>query len=109
MREVDSRIIGDLTGFSDMGFTFSPSTKTTRGIICCWNSSLFIASDTFCNPRFVVAKGHCSSCEGPVGIICVYAPNNLPDRIECFNFIVSFIHEWECSDYIICGDLNVVL
>lgn len=53
-----------------------------------------------CNPCFVAIKGHWSSGVSPQEIICFHVSNNLVDRIDCLNSIVSFVDNWDCNEYI---------
>lgn len=41
LSEVDSRIIAQLTDWSDVGYIFSSSFEQTRGLMCCWNPTCF--------------------------------------------------------------------
>lgn len=91
LREDNGHVIGQLTGFNNVEHAYSLSAKTVEGIICCWNPSLFITYDRSSFPRFVVIKAHWRYCDDLVRIICVYALNNLLDRIKCFDLRVSFI------------------
>lgn len=109
LREVDGHLINQLTDFSDMTYNYSLSIESAGGILHCWNASLFIELARSCTNRFVAIKGHWRSDDMLQGIICVYAMNNLIERIECFNSINSFAQDWECSDYIIFGDFNAIL
>lgn len=47
--------------------------------------------------------------DGPVGIICIYAPTDHHERSSFFTALVSFIFYWDCRDFINFGNFNVVL
>lgn len=69
----------------------------------------FTKSFTFCQPRMVAVKESWSAMNDPEGYLCIYAPNNLNDRVTFFSNVISFILNWECCDYLIYRDFNSVL
>lgn len=62
-----------------------------------------------CLHRIVAIKGYCIASEGPEGIICIYAPNNLEERVFSFHNLISFIDGWGSRDFVIFGNFNFVL
>lgn len=47
--------------------------------------------------------------DGPEDIICIYAPNELAERVAFFDSLIAFINSWGCEDYVIFGDFNSVM
>lgn len=93
-----------------MTFLSSLSTQSAGSILCCWNTSLFIELSRCCNQRFVGIRENWRFGEGPKWIIFVYTPINVANnRIDYFNSIVSFVQDWEHSDYIIFTNFNSVI
>lgn len=82
-----------------MGFAYSPTVDLVGGIICCWNCARFQECSRFCDHRFVVIRGSWIAGSGPEGLTCIYAPNDLVERVEFFSSLHLFITTWGCSDF----------
>lgn len=75
-----------------MGFAFSPSVESARGIICVWDSTRFIEVSILCYSRFIVVKGSWIVENELVGFICIYAPNNHLERVSFLESLISFVN-----------------
>lgn len=109
LSEVDLSCITQLTGWRDAGFAWSLAVNRSGGIICCWNLSSFCETSRVCQPQFVAITGSWIARDGLEGIICIYAPNDLSERVDSFESLGHFVTQWNCHDYIILGDFNSVL
>lgn len=69
----------------------------------------FSEFDWFCHPKFVAIRASKVVGDGLKGITCIFAPNDLSDKVTFFNVIIFFIQNWVCRDFIIFGDLNSIL
>lgn len=62
-----------------------------------------------CESRFVAVRGSWIVGDGPLGFICIYAPNKPLERQSFFHNLISFVHNWECSDFIVFSNFNSIL
>lgn len=79
-------IIGHLFRSQNVGFAFSPSVDSARGLLCCWDYARFHESSRSCHPTFVAITRSWIVESGPKGLICIYASNTIAKRVEFFSF-----------------------
>lgn len=91
-----------------MGFAFSLFAESAGGILYIWDAAWFTEVFRVCHPKFVAIKGSWIAGVGPIGLICIYAPNNHTERVGFFEFPISFVNAWGCYNFIIFGDFNSV-
>lgn len=108
LRKVSDPIIGKLYGNQNVGFAYTPAIDSF-GDITCWNSASFTKSSRFCYARFIAFKSSWLARDGNESLICIYAPNDYADRVNFFDSIKSFVHNWKCRDSIIFGNFNSIL
>lgn len=106
---VDGFIISQLCGRGNWGFSFSPSAEAAWGVVYCWAKSAFSAVEFVSDHRFVTVKSQWVDKLGTKGLICVYAPNERTKRVAIFDNMRSFINQWDCQTFMVCGVFNATL
>lgn len=71
-------------GHGEWGFNYLASIASARGLLCCWDKTVFEALKCVSEPRFVVIRGQWVDGIGPEGLICIYAPNEVNEISVCY-------------------------
>lgn len=107
MSDVESNIIKQISGFHDIGFTISPSNERAGDIICCWSFASFRESIRVVSLVLVQSNGVgllWKNCR--VSSIFTSTSTNFAERATFFQFLISFVLDWEFGNFIIFGDFN---
>lgn len=92
-----------------MVFAFSLSIDSVGSLLCYSNSIWFAESSWVCNQRFMAIKGSWIAGDGSQDLICINAPTNYSDRLVFFELVISFVNNWDWSNFVIFGDFNSML
>ncbi|XP_071687253.1 uncharacterized protein [Rutidosis leptorrhynchoides] len=78
------------------------------GQLIIWDSTLFIATDSYICDHFIGVRGKWASNGAPCIFINVYGPHNDPDKIRMWDSLSAFIKKYEDEACVVCGDFNEV-
>lgn len=109
LRKVSDLTMGQLFRNHNVGYAYSSVIDSTRGIIRCWNYASFVKSARFCQSRFVTIRGSWVVGTGSKGLICMYDPNDFYERVAFFENTISFVHIWDCKNFISLRDFNSIM
>nr|GEY20337.1 RNA-directed DNA polymerase, eukaryota [Tanacetum cinerariifolium] len=77
------------------------------GILCMWNPNMFVKEQVSNCDYFVSLMGTWAPTSSKLLIISVYAPQELNERCDLWDYLRTFIDKWE-GDTMIMGDFNEV-
>ncbi|GJU76267.1 RNA-directed DNA polymerase, eukaryota [Tanacetum coccineum] len=107
METMDLVSIKALWGNSSFDYVFSPSVGFSGGILCVWDPSIFIKVSHTISDYFVAIRGNWIASSTKLRIISVYAPQELTEKRELWDFLHRMIDSWD-GDCILMGDFNEV-
>ncbi|GJS81135.1 RNA-directed DNA polymerase, eukaryota [Tanacetum coccineum] len=77
------------------------------GIICVWNPNMFVKEHVSTCDYFIALMGTWTPTSSKLLIISVYAPQELNERRDLWDYLRTLIGRWE-GDTVIMGDFNEV-
>ncbi|GKD05078.1 RNA-directed DNA polymerase, eukaryota, partial [Tanacetum coccineum] len=77
------------------------------GILCMWNPNMFVNEQVSTCDYFVDLMGTWAPTSSKLLIISVYAPQELNERRDLWDYLRMIIDRWE-GDTVIMGDFNEV-
>ncbi|GJU04920.1 RNA-directed DNA polymerase, eukaryota [Tanacetum coccineum] len=104
---IDLRTIKDLWGNQMFDHVVGPSVGCSGGIICVWNPNMFVKEHVSTCDYFVSLMGTWTPTSSKLLIISVYAPQELNERRDLWDYLRMLIGRWE-GDTVIMGDFNEV-
>ncbi|GKC14551.1 RNA-directed DNA polymerase, eukaryota [Tanacetum coccineum] len=103
MENIDLFSIKALWGNLNFDYVVGPSVGFSGGIVCVWDSSKFIKDHVSKSDYFVALMGTWSPTSTKLLIISVYAPQELTEKRDIWNYLCSLIDRWE-GETVIMGD-----
>ncbi|GKD47907.1 RNA-directed DNA polymerase, eukaryota [Tanacetum coccineum] len=83
------------------------SVGCSGGILCMWNPNMFVKEQVSTCDYFVALMGTWAPTSFKLLIISVYAPQELNERRDLWDYLRTIIDRWE-GDTVIMGDFNEV-
>nr|GEV14313.1 RNA-directed DNA polymerase, eukaryota [Tanacetum cinerariifolium] len=99
--------INSLLGNVSYDYAFSLFVGYSGGILCVWDSNMFVKESVTIFDSFVAIRGTWISTSTKLLIISVYAPQEASERRILWDYIRIMIESWE-GESIILGDFNEV-
>nr|GEX11713.1 RNA-directed DNA polymerase, eukaryota [Tanacetum cinerariifolium] len=99
--------IKDLWGNQMSDHVVGSSVGCSGGILYMWNPNMFVKEQVSTCDYFVALIGTWSPTSSKLLIIFIYAPQELNERRDLWNYLCKFIDRWE-GDTVIMGDFNEV-
>ncbi|GKB43987.1 RNA-directed DNA polymerase, eukaryota [Tanacetum coccineum] len=107
MESIDLFSIKSLWGNFTFEYATSSSAGNSGGILCVWDPNMFVKDHVSSCDYFLAIMGTWSPTSTKLLIICVYAPQELAEKMELWGYIRSMIDRWE-GETVILGDFNEV-
>nr|GEU64063.1 RNA-directed DNA polymerase, eukaryota [Tanacetum cinerariifolium] len=73
----------------------------------CWDSNMFIKDHVSSSDYFLAIMGTCTHTATKLLVISVYAPQDLPEKRDLWDYLCSMINRWE-GETVVFGDFNEV-
>nr|GEU89314.1 RNA-directed DNA polymerase, eukaryota [Tanacetum cinerariifolium] len=99
--------IKDLWGNHMFDHVVGSSIGCSGGILYMWNPNMFVKEQVSTCDYFVALMGTWAPTSSKILIISVYAPQELIERRDLWDYLRTFINRWE-GDTVIVGDFNEV-
>ncbi|GJS85004.1 RNA-directed DNA polymerase, eukaryota, partial [Tanacetum coccineum] len=99
--------IKDLWGNQMFDHVVGSSVGCSGGILCMWNPNMFVKEQVSTCDYFVALMGTWAPTSSKLLIISVYAPQELNERRDLWDYLRTIIDRWE-GDTVIMGDFNEV-
>ncbi|GKD20975.1 RNA-directed DNA polymerase, eukaryota [Tanacetum coccineum] len=99
--------IKDLWGNQMFDHVVGSSVGCSGGILCMWNLNMFVKEQVSTCDYFVALMGTWAPTSSKLLIISVYAPQELNERRDLWDYLRTIIDRWE-GDTVIMGDFNEV-
>ncbi|GJS90564.1 RNA-directed DNA polymerase, eukaryota [Tanacetum coccineum] len=93
--------INSLWGNVSYDYAFSPSVGYSGGILCVWDSNMFVKESVTISDLFVAIRGTWISTSSKLLIISVYAPQEVSERRILWDYIRITIESWEGKSIIL--------
>ena len=107
MENINLFSINTLLGKFSFDYAFSPSVGYSGGVLCVWDSNMFVKDSVTISDSFVAIQGMWISTSTKILIISVYAPQDVSERRTLWEYISIMIDSWE-GESVILGDFNEV-
>nr|GEZ05447.1 putative RNA-directed DNA polymerase, eukaryota, reverse transcriptase zinc-binding domain protein [Tanacetum cinerariifolium] len=101
MESMDLVTIKALWGNLSFDYAYSPSVGNSGGILCVWEPSLFVKENVSSFDYFLVVMGTWIPSSTKLFIISVYAPQELTEKKELWDYLHLLIDKWECFDKLV--------
>ncbi|GKB48277.1 RNA-directed DNA polymerase, eukaryota [Tanacetum coccineum] len=92
-------------------FQFEVASSSARGnsggILTIWDPAIFSCTTTLVTDNVLIVEGNWAVNNVKCFLLNVYAPQSTQNKIEIWNFILSFMQN-HVGEYIVFGDFNVV-
>nr|GEV69405.1 RNA-directed DNA polymerase, eukaryota, reverse transcriptase zinc-binding domain protein [Tanacetum cinerariifolium] len=105
VESISLHIIKDLWGNQMFDHVVGSSVGCSGGSLCMWNPNMFVKVQVFTCNYFVALMGTWAPTSSKLLIISDYAPQELNERRDLWDYLRTFIDRWEC-DTVITGDFN---
>nr|GEU64805.1 RNA-directed DNA polymerase, eukaryota [Tanacetum cinerariifolium] len=99
--------IKDLWGNQMFDHVVGSSVGCSGGILCMWNPNMFVKEQVSTCDYFVALMCTWAPTSSKLLIISAYAPQELNERRDLWDYLRTFIDRWE-GDTVIMGDFNEV-
>nr|GEW58414.1 RNA-directed DNA polymerase, eukaryota [Tanacetum cinerariifolium] len=99
--------IKDLWGNQMFDHVIGSSVGCSRDILCMWNPNVFVKDQVSTCDYFVALMGTWTPTSSKLLIISFYAPQELNERRDLWDYLRTFIDRWE-GDTVIMSDFNEV-
>ncbi|GJS57893.1 RNA-directed DNA polymerase, eukaryota [Tanacetum coccineum] len=107
LESIDLFSIKSLWGNLNFDHVVGPSVGFSGGILCVWDSCVFIKDHVSKSDYFVAIMGTWVPTSTKLLIISVYAPQQLTKKRDLWNYLHSLIDRWD-GKTVIMGDFNEV-
>ncbi|GJZ64535.1 putative RNA-directed DNA polymerase, eukaryota, reverse transcriptase zinc-binding domain protein [Tanacetum coccineum] len=107
MLQVDRWMIRQVWGNTHFNFVASSARGLSGGILCIWNSLVFIKHKILCNDYYVVVDGLWIPGDVQIRWIVVYAPQNLASKIALWSSLSNLTANWD-GILVVMGDFHEV-
>ncbi|GJU91211.1 RNA-directed DNA polymerase, eukaryota, partial [Tanacetum coccineum] len=107
LESIDLFSIKSLWGNLNFDHVVGPSVGFSGGILCVWDSCVFIKYHVSKSDYFVAIMGTWVPTSTKLLIISVYAPQELTKKRDLWNYLRSLIDRWD-GETVIMGDFNEV-
>ncbi|GJY98751.1 RNA-directed DNA polymerase, eukaryota [Tanacetum coccineum] len=107
LESIDLFSIKSLWGNLNFDHVVGPSVGFSGGILCVWDSCVFIKDHVSKSDYFVAIMGTWVPTSTKLLIISVYAPQELTEKRDLWNYLRSLIDRWD-GETVIMGDFNEV-
>ncbi|GJU24202.1 RNA-directed DNA polymerase, eukaryota [Tanacetum coccineum] len=96
-----------LWGNSTFDYKVSEANGNSGGILCIWDSNVFLKEQHILSDNFVALFGTWVSTNTKLLIISIYAPQSRMEKRQLWNYIISLISRFH-GECILMGDFNEV-
>ncbi|GJW16434.1 RNA-directed DNA polymerase, eukaryota [Tanacetum coccineum] len=103
MESIDSFSIKALWENLAFDHAMCPSVGNSGGILCVWDSTMFIKKHVYSSDYFLAIMGIWAPSSSKLLVISVYAPQELTEKKELWGYLHSLINRWE-GEVVILGD-----
>ncbi|GJY99671.1 RNA-directed DNA polymerase, eukaryota [Tanacetum coccineum] len=107
IKQVDIFNIKACWGNLSFNSIVSPSVGSLGGILCVWDSNMFLKENSTVSDYFIAIRGTWLPNNKNMLIISVYAPQELAEKKMLWNYLNLVINRWK-GDVIVIGDFNEV-
>nr|GEV11267.1 RNA-directed DNA polymerase, eukaryota [Tanacetum cinerariifolium] len=107
VKSISLHTIKDLWGNQMFDHVVGSSVGCSGGILCMWNPNMFVKEQVSTCDSFVSLMGTWAPISSKLLIISVYAPQELNERRDLWDYLRTFIDRWE-GDSVIMSDFNEV-
>ncbi|GJX79947.1 RNA-directed DNA polymerase, eukaryota, partial [Tanacetum coccineum] len=104
---IDLFSIKALWGNLTFDHAISPSVGNSGGILCVWDPNLFIKEHVSSSDYFLAVMGTWSPSSTKLLVISMYAPQELTEKRDLWDYLCSLIDRWD-GETVILGDFNEV-
>ncbi|GJT52574.1 RNA-directed DNA polymerase, eukaryota [Tanacetum coccineum] len=84
-----------------------PTFGFSGGIVCIWNTNMFVKEHVSKSDYFVAIMGTWIPSSTRLLVISIYAPQELSEKRDLWNYLQSFISRWD-GETVLMGDFNEV-
>ncbi|GJR20985.1 RNA-directed DNA polymerase, eukaryota [Tanacetum coccineum] len=107
LEDIDLFSIRDLWDNFSYDFAFSPSNGYSGGLLCVWDPTMFSKDSVTISDSVLAIRGTWTSSSTKLLIVFVYAPQDLSERKNLWEYISHMINLWdeECA---VLEDFNEV-
>ncbi|KAL4557832.1 hypothetical protein LXL04_036026 [Taraxacum kok-saghyz] len=107
MESVDDFFVRRLWGNSNFKFSFSDSVGASGGILCVWDSGVFVKRRAALSDYFVLLEGTWVPTQSDILIVTVYAPHDVREKRMLWDYLGEKIGIWS-GDVMVMGYFNEV-
>ncbi|GJU33567.1 RNA-directed DNA polymerase, eukaryota [Tanacetum coccineum] len=107
MEDIDVCIIKEVWGNMYFDHVVGPSVGFSGGIVCTWNTNMFVKEHVSKSDYFVAIMGTWIPSSTRLLVISIYAPQELSEKRDLWNYLQSFISRWD-GETVLMGDFNEV-
>nr|GEV75738.1 RNA-directed DNA polymerase, eukaryota [Tanacetum cinerariifolium] len=107
IESISLHTIKDLWGNQMFDHVVGSYVGCSGGILCMWNPNMFVKEQVSTCDYFVALMGTWAPTSSKLLIISVYAPQELNERRDLWDYLRTFIDRWE-GNTVIMGDFNEV-
>ncbi|GKC53395.1 RNA-directed DNA polymerase, eukaryota [Tanacetum coccineum] len=94
-------------GNSNFAYLFSDSIGNFGGIVCMWESHIFLKDCHTVSNNFIAVYGTWMPIKSKILIIAIYSPQSVTEKRTLWQYITHLIHHWN-GECIVMGDFNEV-
>nr|GEW65695.1 RNA-directed DNA polymerase, eukaryota, nucleotide-binding alpha-beta plait domain protein [Tanacetum cinerariifolium] len=95
VKELDAWTPEFSNDLNDNSSSDGPSIRYSRGVLCVWDSNMFVKESVTISDSFVAIRGTWVSTSTKLIIIFVYAPQDVSERRTLWEYISIMIDSWE--------------
>ncbi|GKA81194.1 RNA-directed DNA polymerase, eukaryota [Tanacetum coccineum] len=106
-KSIDLFSIKALWGNLSFDHAMSPSVGNSGGILCVWDPNMFIKEHISSSDYFLAVMGTWTPSATKLLIISVYAPQELTEKRDLWDYLRSMIDRWD-GETVILGNFNEV-
>ncbi|GJU19992.1 RNA-directed DNA polymerase, eukaryota [Tanacetum coccineum] len=107
LEDIDVCFIKEIWGNMSFDHVVGPSVGFSGGILCIWNSNMFVKEHVSKSDYFVATLGTWIPTSTRLLVISIYAPQELSEKRELWNYLQTFISRWD-GETVLMGDFNEV-
>ncbi|GJR55439.1 RNA-directed DNA polymerase, eukaryota [Tanacetum coccineum] len=107
MEDIDVCTIKEVWGNMYFDHVVGPSVGFSGGIVCIWNTNMFVKEHVSKSDYFVAIMGTWIPSSTRLLVISIYAPQELSEKRDLWNYLQSFISRWD-GETVLMGDFNEV-
>ncbi|GJV11444.1 RNA-directed DNA polymerase, eukaryota [Tanacetum coccineum] len=107
MEYVDLFTIKRCWGNLSFDHAVSSSVGNSGGIICVWDSHMFVKDHVSTSDYFLAIFGTWTPTASKLLVISVYAPQDMSEKRDLWVYLSSMINRWD-GETVVMGDFNEV-